>query len=118
LSAIDVKHAAIAIPAINQSLTQYDESMARSRTFMLTALATNHLRQGDVDHGVRVGRDALTLATGLQSKRVTDRLRPLELAAGKSTNADSRQLARLIRQHRSPSGRLADPADDGSVQAV
>ncbi|MCA1702459.1 MAG: transcriptional regulator [Actinobacteria bacterium] len=105
LSAIDVKHAAIAIPAINQSLSHYDESMSRSRTFMLTALATNHLRQGDVDHGVRIGRDALSLASGLQSKRVTDRLRPLQLAAGESNNPDSRQLAHLIRQHRWPAGR-------------
>ncbi|HVE95441.1 MAG TPA: transcriptional regulator [Pseudonocardiaceae bacterium] len=122
LSAIDVKHAAIAIPAINQSLAHYDESMGRSRTFMLTALATNHLRQGDVDHGVRIGRDALSLATGLQSTRVIDRLRPLELAAANSTNSDARQLAHLIRQHRSPdrwSGRLADPAGGGGgVQAA
>jgi tetratricopeptide (TPR) repeat protein len=115
LSAIDVTHAAIAIPAINQSLAHYDESMNRSRTFMLTALATNHLRQGDVDHGVRIGRDALSLANGLQSKRVTDRLRPLELAAGTSSNSDSRQLARLIREHSSPSGRLAGPAADGRI---
>ncbi|MGH8572636.1 MAG: hypothetical protein ACREX8_08680, partial [Gammaproteobacteria bacterium] len=121
LSAIDVKHAAIAIPAINQSLTHYDESMSRSRTFMLIALATNHLRQGDVDHGVGIGRDALTLATGLQSKRVTDRLRPLELAARESNNSDSRRLADLIRQHRSPvqlSGRLAGPAGGGGVEAA
>ena len=118
LSAIDVKHAAVAIPAINQSLSRYDESMSRSRAFMLTALATNHLCQGDVDHGVRIGRDALTLATGLKSKRVTDRLRPLELAAGKLNNSDSRELARLIRQHSSPSGRLADPAGDGRIEAA
>ena len=101
LSAIDVKHAAIAIPAINQSLTQYDDSMTRSRTFMLTALATNHLRQGDVDHGIRVGRDALTLATGLKSRRVADRLKPLEVETGRrSSNSDSRQLSALIRQYR------------------
>jgi tetratricopeptide (TPR) repeat protein len=109
LSAIDVKHAAIAIPAINQSLIHYDESMRRSRTFMLTALATNHLRQGDVDHGVRIGQDALSLATGLQSKRVTDRLRPLELAAAESNNSDSRQLAHLIRQQRSPAPAVRTP---------
>ncbi len=101
LSDIDVKHAAIAIPAINRSLTQYDESMTRSRTFMLTALATNHMRQGDVDHGVRIGRDALTLATGLKSRRVADRLKPLEIEAARRTNnSDSRQLSQLIRQYR------------------
>ncbi|MGH4005688.1 MAG: helix-turn-helix domain-containing protein, partial [Pseudonocardiaceae bacterium] len=86
LSAIDVKHAAIAIPALNQSLAQYGEPMSRSRTFTLTALATNHLRQGDVDHGVRIGRDALTLATGLKSTRVTDRLKPLEEEAGRRSS--------------------------------
>ncbi len=101
LSAFDIKHAAIAIPAINQSLVHYDESMSRSRTFMLTALATNHLRQGDVDHGVRIGRDALTLATGLKSRRVADRLKPLEIeAARRANNSDSRQLSQLIRQYR------------------
>ena len=110
LSAIDVKHTAIAIPVLSQSLAHYDESMSRSRAFMLTALATNHLRLGDVDHGVRIGRDALSLATGLQSKRVTDRLSPLELAAAESNNSDSRQLAYLIRQHRSlaPAVRTSD----------
>jgi hypothetical protein len=56
---------------------------------MLTALAANHLRQGDVDDGVRIGRDALSPATGLQSTRVTDRLRALELAAAESDNSDS-----------------------------
>ncbi|MGH3799337.1 MAG: helix-turn-helix domain-containing protein [Pseudonocardiaceae bacterium] len=101
LSAIDVKHAAIAIPALNQALADYDDSMSRSRAFTLTALATNHLRQGDVDHGVRIGRDALTLATGLKSKRVTDRLEPLEIETGRrSSNSDSRHLSQLIRQLR------------------
>ncbi len=101
LSAIDVKHTAIAIPALNQSLAVYDDSMNRSRAFELTALATNHLRQGDVDHGVRIGREALSLATELKSKRVIDRLKPLEIeAARRSSNSDSRQLSQMIRQFR------------------
>ena len=101
LSAIDVKHTAIAIPALNQSLAVYDDSMNRSRAFELTALATNHLRQGDVDHGVRIGREALSLATVLKSKRVIDRLKPLEIeAARRSSNSDSRHLSHLIQQVR------------------
>ncbi|MGH3870876.1 MAG: helix-turn-helix domain-containing protein [Pseudonocardiaceae bacterium] len=101
LSAIDVKNTAIAIPALNQSLSEYDESMSRSRAFTLTALATNHLRQGDVDLGVRIGRDALGLATVLKSKRVTDRLRPLENeAAQRSNNSDARHLSHVIQQLR------------------
>ncbi|HEY6423897.1 MAG TPA: helix-turn-helix transcriptional regulator [Pseudonocardiaceae bacterium] len=101
LSAADVRHAAIAIPALNQALNLYDDAMSRSRAFNLTMLATNHLRQGDVDHGIRVGRDALVLASGLKSKRVADRLQPLELAAAqRSGSSDARDLSQLIRQYR------------------
>jgi transcriptional regulator with XRE-family HTH domain/tetratricopeptide (TPR) repeat protein len=101
LSAIDVKHAAIAIPAYNQALADYDDSMSRSRAFTLTGLATNHLRQGDVDHGVRIGREALSLATVLKSTRVADRLEPLQLEAGRrSNNSDSRQLSYEIQKFR------------------
>jgi transcriptional regulator with XRE-family HTH domain len=101
LSATDVTQAAIAIPALNESLVQYDETMSRSRAFSLTALATNHIRQGDVDLGVRIGREALSLATGLKSKRVADRLEPLEIEAGlRSSNSDSRQLSQTIKQYR------------------
>lgn len=101
LSAGDVRHAAIAIPALIQALNGYNEAMSRSRAFNLTALATNHLRQGDVDQGIRIGRDALMLATGLKSARVDDRLEPLQIAAGQRVgNADARDLSQLIRQYR------------------
>jgi hypothetical protein len=64
-------------------------------------LATSHLRQGDVDHGVQVGRKALQAATAVKSRRVSDRLKPLALeAARRSTNPDSRELAHQINQHR------------------
>jgi len=101
LSAFNVRYAAIAIPAFDQALMRYDDSMARSRALTLTMLATNHLRHDDVDQGVQVGHQALALATGLRSQRVTDRLKPLELAAGKSSHTDSRELSHRIRQHRS-----------------
>lgn len=101
LSASDIHHAALAIPALTQALAGYTDSMSRSRAFMLTALATNHLRQGDVDHGVRVGREALGLAKGLKSARVADRMEPLEIAtAGRPSSADARDLNHLIRQYR------------------
>lgn len=68
---------------------------------MLTALATNHLRQGDVDHGVRIGREALGLASGLKSARVADRMEPLQLAAAqRASSSDARDLTHLIRQYR------------------
>ena len=101
LSAYEVGHAALAIPALIQALAGYDDTMSRSQAFTLTHLATNHLRQGDVDQGIRVGREVLSLASGLKSKRVTDRLEPLEFAAGqRSSSADARDLHYLIRQYR------------------
>ncbi|MGH3912988.1 MAG: helix-turn-helix domain-containing protein [Pseudonocardiaceae bacterium] len=101
LSAVDATHADLAIPALLEALTGYTDSMGRSRAFTLTALATNHLRQGDVDQGVRIGREALLLARGVQSTRVTDRLEPLEITAGlRSVNPDARDLSHLIREYR------------------
>ncbi|MGH3609576.1 MAG: transcriptional regulator, partial [Pseudonocardiaceae bacterium] len=85
-----------------QALARYDDTMGRSQAFTLGMLATSYLRQGDVDHGIQVGRRALVAASAVKSKRVTDRLQPLEIeAARRSTNADSRDLAHLIRQQRS-----------------
>lgn len=101
LGAKEVKHTAIAIPELVTALAGYREDMARSRAFNLSALATNHLRQGDVDQGVQVGRQALMLAEGLHSVRVVDRMRPLQLEAAKrSTNSDTRDLAERIARFR------------------
>lgn len=97
LSAWDAKHSAIAIPAITQALSEYKDDMARSKAFNLTMLATNHLRQGDVDHGVRIGRGALSLASSLKSARVVDRLEPLQIEAGRrASSADARDLSASI----------------------
>jgi len=101
LSAFETRHTAVAVPALLQALAGYDELMSRSQTFTLTHLATNYLRQGDVDQGVRIGREALSLAGGLKSQRVVKRMKPLEIAAGRrSNNADARDLHQLIRQYR------------------
>jgi transcriptional regulator with XRE-family HTH domain len=103
----DEAHVALAIPALIQALNGYNDTMSRSRAFTLSQLATNHLRQGDVDDGIQAGREALALATDLKSKRVADRLHPLEIAAGQRTgNSDARELSYQIRQYRSrvPSG--------------
>ncbi|MGH3786383.1 MAG: helix-turn-helix domain-containing protein [Pseudonocardiaceae bacterium] len=101
LAVFDPRHATAAISAFGQALNRYDDAMSRSQAFSLTMLATSHLRQGDVDHGVHVGRKALRMATAVKSQRVTDRLKPLEIeAARRSYNSDSRDLSHLIRQHR------------------
>ncbi|HEY2723068.1 MAG TPA: helix-turn-helix transcriptional regulator [Pseudonocardiaceae bacterium] len=100
LSETDVKHADRAIPALIQALAGYSDLMGRSRAFNLSMLATNHLRQGDVDQGTRVGRDALVVAASLKSKRVDDRLEPLQLAAAQRTSsADARDLSQSIQQY-------------------
>ncbi|MGH3978605.1 MAG: helix-turn-helix domain-containing protein [Pseudonocardiaceae bacterium] len=101
LSAFDVKHSTIAIPALTSSVAGYNDTMARSKAFNLTMLATNHLRQGDVDHGVRVGREALVLASTLKSDRVLVRLKPLEEeATRRGASSDARDLSASIRRLR------------------
>jgi len=102
LTAFEKRHADTAIPALHEALTGYDDLMARSRTFNLTMLATTHLRQGDLDYGIQVGRKALMGATAVKSTRVTDRLKPLEIELAQlPNNSDSRELCHLIRAHRS-----------------
>jgi transcriptional regulator with XRE-family HTH domain len=102
LSATDPRRATIAIAAFDKSLANSDDSLARSRAFNLTLLATCHLRQGDIDQGVQVGRKALVAASEVKSKRVTDKLEPLQIeAARRSTNPDSRELSHLIQRFRS-----------------
>jgi transcriptional regulator with XRE-family HTH domain len=97
LSASDVKHSKIAIPHLERALGSYSDDMNRSRVFNLAALATNHLREGDVDQGARVGRKAVDLAEGVRSSRVSSRMQPLaEEARKRPNNADSRDLAERI----------------------
>jgi tetratricopeptide (TPR) repeat protein/transcriptional regulator with XRE-family HTH domain len=102
LAAYESRYAAVAIPAFDQALARYDDFMGRSQAFSLGMLATSYLRQGDVDHGIQVARKALMAASTVKSKRVTDRLRPLEIEAQRrASNADSREISHLLRQHRS-----------------
>jgi tetratricopeptide (TPR) repeat protein len=101
LSVFDPRHTTTAIRAFGQALARYDDSMNRSQAFTLTMLATSHLRQGDVDHGVEVGHQALARAREVKSQRVSDRMTPLQIEAGRQfTHADSRELSDLIQQHR------------------
>ena len=87
-------HTKYAIPALTKAVESYDEDMARSKTFMLGALATNHLLDGDIDQGARVGGKALDCAEGIKSARVRDRLKPLQAEAElRRNNTDARELA-------------------------
>lgn len=82
LSAGDPKHLQPAIAALMSSLEGRGPDMARSRAFELTALATVHIRGGDLDVASAVGHQALDFAVDLRSARVLDRLAPLQHAAG------------------------------------
>ncbi|MPZ00357.1 MAG: tetratricopeptide repeat protein [Actinophytocola sp.] len=91
------EHTKYAIPALTRAIDSYGEDMARSKAFNLSALATNHLLDGDIDHGAKIGRAALESADGLKSARVKDRMEPMKLEAEKrSNNVDARELTERI----------------------
>ncbi len=88
------KHTQYAIPALTRAIDSYGDDMARSKAFNLSALATNHLLDGDIDHGSKVGNNAVDLAEHLKSARVRDRMRPLKEEADKRrNNAHARDLS-------------------------
>ncbi|WP_225997101.1 tetratricopeptide repeat protein [Myceligenerans pegani] len=89
-----------AIGHITHALDQRGPEMARSRTFDLTALATAHLRTGDIDEGLRAGQDVVASATTVRSVRTLDRFEPLQTALNdvpqnENTTALQRQLSTL-----------------------
>ncbi|WP_026453156.1 helix-turn-helix transcriptional regulator [Saccharomonospora iraqiensis] len=96
---VDPSHSRYAIPALRKATDSYGEDMARSKTFSLSMLATNHLLEGDIDHGAKVGGKALDCAEGLKSARVEKRMEPLKHEAQRrSNNSDARDLAERMNQ--------------------
>jgi transcriptional regulator with XRE-family HTH domain len=94
---VDARHTKYAIPALTRAIDSYGDEVARNKAFNLSSLATNHLLDGDIDHGAKIGVQAVDLAQHLKSKRVRDRLEPLREEADKRRNfADARDLADLI----------------------
>ncbi|MGH3627873.1 MAG: transcriptional regulator, partial [Sciscionella sp.] len=94
---VNPKHTQYAIPALIRATDAFGDGMARSKAFSLSALATNHLLEGDIDHGAKVGRAALGLAEGIKSGRVKDRMKPLKIEADKRRNiTDARDLSEQI----------------------
>ena len=87
---------------LTRGLADRGHDMTRSKTFELTALATSHLTEGDLDQGATVGQQAVDLAEQLRSVRVIDRLAPLEVAARRRhQHSDVRDLAERIATLRS-----------------
>ncbi|MDT8910378.1 helix-turn-helix transcriptional regulator [Amycolatopsis sp. PS_44_ISF1] len=90
----NAEHTKYAIPALTRAVESYTDDMARSKAFMLSALATNHLLDGDIDHGAKIGFKAIECAESIKSERVKDRMRPLQAEAERRrNNADARELA-------------------------
>jgi tetratricopeptide (TPR) repeat protein len=94
---VDAKHTRYAIPALQRAIESYGDDMARSKTFNLSALATNHLIEGDIDHGAKIGKTAVDLAENLTSGRTRDRMRPLKQEADKRrNNMNARELSDVL----------------------
>jgi tetratricopeptide (TPR) repeat protein len=97
---VDAKHTRYAIPALQRALDSYGDDMARSKTFNLGALATNHLLEGDIDHGTKIGRQAVEMAENLTSGRTKDRLRPLKQEADRrKNNSQARELSDVLNKY-------------------
>lgn len=68
-----------------RSIALRGPDMMRSRTFEQIAIATSHLRLGNRELGLRIGRQALDAAANVRSIRTVDRLSPLRDAACRHT---------------------------------
>jgi transcriptional regulator with XRE-family HTH domain len=95
------RYAPIAVAETIKCNEAYGSDMQRTHVFGLSLQATNHIRAGDLQQGIKVGRQALQTGEKVKSARVADRLKPLELEAGKHrANSDARDLSEQIRRFR------------------
>ena len=91
---VDAKYTRTAIPALSKAINNFGDEYARSRSFNLTSMAINHLLEGDIDHGAKVGGQAVDLSEGLKSVRTKQRMEPLRQEAEKRrNNPEARELA-------------------------
>lgn len=97
---VDRSHTKFAIPALSRAIAGRGEEMTRSKAFNMVSLATNHMIDGDVDHGSRIGRNALDVAEGLKSARAKERMKPLKAESDRrSNNSDARDLSERISRY-------------------
>ena len=86
-----------AIERFSLSTALRELPFARPRAFELTALAWMLIDTGEVDHGVRVGHDAVDVAGPIRSQRVIDRFAPLRAALARCKgHGDARELAERV----------------------
>ena len=94
---VDPTYTRRAIPALTTALVGYGPDMARSHSFNLSALATNHLLDGDIDQATVVGTQAIEASEGLKSARTKDRMRPLKHQANqRAAHPEARELSERI----------------------
>jgi transcriptional regulator with XRE-family HTH domain len=86
-----------AIERFSFSTAVRGEPFARSRAFDLIALAWLLIDNGEIDHGLRVGHEAVDAAGTIRSQRVIDRMAPLRASlARRRSHPDARDLANRI----------------------
>lgn len=90
------EHLDVASEFLTKALEGRNPSMTRSRVFELTALATVQLRAGELNSAIANGHQVVALASQIRSKRILDRLAPLEAAAVARPHADAQDLAQRI----------------------
>ncbi len=91
---VDAKYTRTAIPALSKAINNFGDEYARSRSFNLTSMAINHLLEGDIDNGAKIGRQAVDLSESLKSVRTKQRMEPLRQEAEKRrNNPEARELA-------------------------
>jgi transcriptional regulator with XRE-family HTH domain len=91
------QHQAEAIERFSFSTALRQPPYARPRAFELTALAWLLIDNGEVEHGLRVGHEALDVAAKIRSQRVIDRMEPLRARLAKRrAHPDARDLADRI----------------------
>ena len=94
---VDPTYTRRAIPALTTALVGYGPDMARSRCFNLSALATNHLLEGDIDQAAVIGTKAIEAGEGLKPTRTKDRMRPLKHQANqRAAHPEARELSERI----------------------
>jgi hypothetical protein len=89
-------HLDVAAEFLTAALGGRSPDMTRSRVFELTALATVQLRTGELSSAIANGHQVVALATQIRSKRIVDRLAPLQAAAAARSHADAQDLAQRI----------------------
>ena len=91
------QHRAEAIERFSLSTALRELPFARPRAFELTALAWLLIDNGEIEHGVRVGNEAVDVAATIRSQRVIDRMAPLRASlARRKSYGDARDLADRI----------------------